>query len=161
MYYDNLIGLQFKFGKQDCYTLVRQFYAQNFGLELRNYARPNDFWVYNMNLYMDNFHKEGFKAMDLRPEELRPGDALLMAVRSPTANHAAVVVEGGRILHHMIDRLSTVEDYKGPWRNRTLATLRHPGAVYVDPPSEAVSLLELLPDHVRARFTQDVSNARG
>lgn len=40
-HYSNLLGLPYIDGKQDCYSIVRQYFDQTYGLKLRNYAaRP-------------------------------------------------------------------------------------------------------------------------
>ena len=42
--YENYCGRKFRFGVTDCYTMVRDFYKREFGIELRNYARYDKFW---------------------------------------------------------------------------------------------------------------------
>jgi cell wall-associated NlpC family hydrolase len=155
---DTLIGKTFTIGRQDCYTLVRDFYTQNFDLSMRNYARPDVFWEYDMPLYTDNFHKEGFRSVDVSARELEPGDLLLMAVKSKVANHAAVVMPDGMILHHLYGQLSRCEPYRDAWRNMTVAVLRHPDVRYQAPVETAATLLEVLPAHVRQRYLDTIAN---
>lgn len=122
---EHLVGLPYVAGGTDCYGLIRSFYKDNFDIDLPNYARPDEFWSVDMNLYMERFHKHGFRVLDAHPSEFRPGDGIVMAIRSQVGNHAGVLLEDGQMLHHMYGRLSTIESYSGLWRNTTIAVLRH------------------------------------
>ncbi len=151
--YDHLLGREFVYGSVDCYGLVRDFYLSNFGITLTDYARPNDFWDHGMDLYNQNFYAEGFRVLDCHPAEWQAGDCFLMAIKSTVANHAAVLLPGGKIIHHFYGRLSVVEDYKGLWRNTTTAVLRHKDVV-IQPETDSVNLKDLLPDAVRERLAE-------
>lgn len=118
------LGRQFVHGIDDCYTLFRDFYAREFGIELTNYARPDNWWNEGGNLYMDNFKKEGFYIVD-ETEEKKFGDVFLIAFCAKVACHAAVYIGDNKILHHVTNRLSSVDKYSGCWRNWTLARIRH------------------------------------
>jgi cell wall-associated NlpC family hydrolase len=126
MSYDHLLGLPFTHGSQDCFGLVRRFYADSFGLKLDDFARPDNWWDQGLNLYMDNFSSQGFELIHVHPREIQIGDAFLMAVRSRVPNHAAVYVGDGQILHHVYGRFSATENYAGLWQKVTCAHLRHP-----------------------------------
>ncbi|MFN0186019.1 MAG: C40 family peptidase, partial [Aquabacterium sp.] len=39
-----LVGRQFEHGVVDCYTLVRDYYAQRLGIELPNFERDDEWW---------------------------------------------------------------------------------------------------------------------
>lgn len=148
---DHLIGRKFIHGSADCYGLVRDFYRDNFGVQLRNYARPDDHWDAGHNLYMDCFFDEGFRVLHCHPLEWRPGDAILMAIRSPVANHAGVFIEGGQVLHHLWGRFSIVEPYAGLLRNTTVAVLRHKDVNYTVTPTQ-LDLMEIIPDALQRRL---------
>ncbi|WP_375263923.1 NlpC/P60 family protein [Palleronia sp.] len=123
--YEHLLGRPFIYGRQDCYSIVRDFFADNHNLVLPNYARPNEFWKHGMDMYRDRYVKNGFEVLHCHPSEYQEGDVFLMAITSQVANHAAVLVEGGKVLHHMWGRLSAVEPYRDLYRNTTVAVLRH------------------------------------
>lgn len=125
MKYEHLLGKPFVFGKQDCYTIVREFYLDNYNIELPDFARPNQFWDHGLNLYIDNVEYCGFEFVDERPVRYLPGDISLAAIQSKVANHAMIHLGDGNILHHFIGRLSEVTLYKSLWRNNTVATIRH------------------------------------
>ncbi len=149
--YDNLIGLEFKHGEQDCYSIVRDFYKQNFGLEFPNYARPTDWWNHDLDLYMQRYFKNGFRPIDVHPSEYQPGDLFLMSIMSQVTNHAAILVEKGQILHHFTSRRSAVEPYKGIWRNCTTAVLRHKD-VHYEQEVVQLELLDVLPENIRRKI---------
>ena len=123
---DSYCGREFEHGQQDCYSLVRDFYRSEYGLELNDYARPDNWWNSGLNLYMDNFSKEGFQLLDVLPREWERGDLFLMAIGSAVACHAAIYLGDGKILHHFVGRRSNIEPYRGLWRNQTVAVIRHP-----------------------------------
>ena len=119
------VGRTFDLGFMDCFTLVRDYYRQEFGIELPNVARPDEFWNHDLDLYSKHYAKNGFQLLDAPPHEWQRGDIILMAIMSSFPNHAAIVVENGQILHHVYGRLSVIEDYKGVWRNSTTGVYRH------------------------------------
>lgn len=125
MRYEHLKGMKFEHGVQDCYTILRQFYQDNFNITLGDYARQDGWWDKGQNLYVDNFRKEGFHLVDSPRWELKKADVILMAMRSPVANHCAIYLGDGNILHHFYGRFSNVELYKGLWYNATVGVIRH------------------------------------
>lgn len=116
-----LVGRQFYHGILDCYALVRDFYAWELGIELPNYDRTDEWWKRGQNLYLDNLANAGFRRVD----DLRHGDMLLMQIHADVPNHAAVYLDGGKILHHLHGRLSCRDVYGGYWRKHTRAICRH------------------------------------
>ena len=123
--YDHLKGRPFIHGKVDCYTVVRDFYRDVFGIELTDYARADDWWDNGQNLYMDHYEAEGFVSIEFNPMGMQYGDLLISAIISPVPNHAAVWVGQGLVLHHLPNRLSKTDPFSGVLRNRLCAVLRH------------------------------------
>ena len=130
--YDHLLGHEFIHGEQDCYEILRKVYKDNLEIELTSYARPDDWWIQNMNLYTDNFVNEGFFLVDIKSvQDINLMDVLLVALpdsRSPTytvPNHCLIYVGEGKVLHHRLGKLSQVIPYKGMYRNFTTHVLRH------------------------------------
>ena len=117
-------GKKFIDGSADCYGLIREFYKNEFGIELKDYARYYGWWEEGKNLYMDNFRNEGFYLLD-DTEESQYGDVFLIALGCSVASHGAIYVGENKILHHVQDRLSSIDRYMGVFRNCTLARLRH------------------------------------
>lgn len=117
------VGREFSFGIVDCYSLCRDWYRKEFGLELRDYDRRDKFWLRGENLYLDNFASEGFREIPI--EELQYGDLILMQLESPLPNHAAIYLGDQLILHHLQGRLSSRDIYGGYYLKSTAKALRH------------------------------------
>jgi len=117
------VGREFVFGVVDCYSLVRDWYGKEFGLQLSDYERRDLFWERGENLYLDNFHREGFHKIPF--DELQYGDALLMQLGSKLPNHTAIYIDDQQILHHIQGRLSS-RDVLGSYYTKNIAmVLRH------------------------------------
>ena len=120
------VGRKFVFGVVDCYSLCRDWYTREWGLQLKDYDRQDKFWERGENLYLDNFASEGFREVPV--EELQPGDALLMQLASPLPNHAAIYLGDSQILHHVQGRLSSRDVYtlgSSYYGKSTACALRH------------------------------------
>jgi cell wall-associated NlpC family hydrolase len=152
MKYNHLLGQPFRYGKTDCYGLVRAFYRDNFNIDLPNYARVEDWWDHGFNFFMDFFHENNFRSVEDHPADWKPGDLILMAIRSKVANHSAVLLEGGKIIHHLYGQLSRIDDYRGLYRNTTVAVLRHKD-VKITNEQHTLDLMELLPDGLRRKLS--------
>jgi cell wall-associated NlpC family hydrolase len=145
--YDNLLGLPYLQGKQDCYSIARRYYAQVWGLRLPNWARPTAFWNdENLNLYKQ-YRTSGF--VPVTDDDWQIGDTLLMPLRTQFHTHAAVIVADNKILHHLPGQLSTIESLRPKWANRATAVIRHPDvtATRADP-DLTVNLHEVTNAHV-------------
>lgn len=155
--YQHLIGMPYVEGRQDCYGLIRTYYADVFSIDLPNYARPTD-WSgkADLDLLGRLYHDAGFEVLDVHPSEWRPGDVFLIGVRNTHSNHAAVLVENGLILHHLFRSLSRTDRYAGLWRNCTLAVLRHRSHPYREEAS-TVDLMSLLPPRLRKKLEDAAS----
>lgn len=121
-----LVGRTFAHGTLDCYTLVQDWYKRELGITLPHFDRPDDWWNKGGDLYMQHFAEVGC-AQAKGP--LKRGDIILMAIRSRVANHAAVYLGDGLMLHHMYGRLSSRDVYGGMWAEKTMLTVRHESQV--------------------------------
>lgn len=153
MNYQHLIGLKFDIEKRNCYQLLRDFYRDIYGIELSDYSCPTDWWRTEIDLFGMLAADEGFSIVTAPPVEWKPGDVILMAIDSTHGNHCAVLVEGGKILHHLVGQMSAVTSYGGLFRNHTVGVYRHK-QVPQDQPLPTVDLSEILPPHVRRRVAQ-------
>jgi proteasome lid subunit RPN8/RPN11 len=117
------VGREFVFGLVDCYSLCRDWYKREMKLDLRDYQRRDRFWLRGENLYLDNFAKEGFRAVP--QADLQWGDAILMQLSSSLPNHAAIYLGDQMILHHSQGRLSSRDVYGGYYWKNTALVLRH------------------------------------
>ncbi len=125
--YDHLIHRPFIWGKSDCLSLFRDFYRDNFGIEIRNYARPTDWSSDKLDLMRLCYEREGFEMVtDWKVKDLRPGDVLCMAIGEENANHFAIYAGDDKIVHHLYGRVSSEEVFRDFYRNTTCYLLRHP-----------------------------------
>lgn len=138
------IGIDFNHGSTDCYGLIRRVYAEVFRIQLRDYARPDNWWDYpeEYNLYMDNMENEGFRLVESDLiKDWEVGDFILMAIQSTVPCHAAIYIGNGKILHHFYGRKSCIENYCRLWKNTTTAVYRHKDLKF-EKPVEKMELME-------------------
>jgi cell wall-associated NlpC family hydrolase len=104
-------------------------------------------------MYMDRFRKNNFHVLDCHPSEYQIGDVFLMSIMSTSVNHAGILVDKGKMLHHLVNQLSTVTPYKGLWRNNTMAVVRHRDVKAVSNQTE-VNILDFVPPSVRRKIDE-------
>jgi proteasome lid subunit RPN8/RPN11 len=121
-----LVGRAWAHGILDCYSVIRDWYRAERGIDLPNFDRFDEWWKRGQNLYLDNFGSAGFEALGaVQSQDMDVGDVLLMQVASPVPNHAAIYLGDGLILHHLQGRLSSRDVYGGYWQKITTHILRH------------------------------------
>lgn len=118
------LGAPYVEGKNDCYSVLRQYFRDQWGVWLPNIARPNNFWDDPKMDFYGAYRLYGFKPVFDQPLEI--GDVLIMPLNTKMNTHAAAVVEGNQILHHMPGGRSTLDPLFPKWVNRANAVLRHP-----------------------------------
>jgi len=109
-------------GVHDCYSIVRDWYRRECGVELPDFDRRDGWWNRGENLYVDNFADCGFTQIS---DEPKLGDLFLMQVGSRKPNHAAIYMGDGTILHHVYGNLSSLDAWGGYWLKHTVMTIRH------------------------------------
>jgi proteasome lid subunit RPN8/RPN11 len=109
-----LIGRQWVWSITDCWTLVRDWYKEEWGLELKDWERPlSPLEFVRAPMFDDCWAEAGFR--ELRAdEELQVGDAVLMSIADRGLNHVGVYIGNQMILHHLRGRLSS-RDLYGEW----------------------------------------------
>ena len=135
--YDHLLGVKFSYEQgKDCLTTLCNYFKTMHDITIGNdYARYAGWERDGLNLFVDNFRKEGFELLDFPRSDkwgkhLQTGDVLLMSLHSlqdrratGVANHCAIWLEPRMILHHMFGRNSEIIPFK--YRNSTTHILRH------------------------------------
>ena len=118
-----LIGRVFAHGVLDCYTLVRDYYQREVGIGLPDFERQDDWWKAGQDLYRDNFAAAGFHVIERG--QLKAHDVILIQLGANVANHAAIYLGDGLILHHPMNRLSGRTVFGGYWQKQAVLFLRH------------------------------------
>lgn len=145
--YEHLLGRPFLFGVRDCYSLTRDFFRDNFGIEVVDYARPSDWSSDTQDLIRSFYAREGFKMIpDWKVTDLRPGDVFALAIGESNPNHFAIYVGDNTLVHHLLGRFSNAEPYRDFWRNSTAFILRHPDVPDLRPVYENTDLGSILRD---------------
>jgi proteasome lid subunit RPN8/RPN11 len=96
-----LIGRGFRHGIHDCFSLIRDYYAER-GIVLADQPRDWGWWSGKTpahNYYLDNMEAAGF-ARITAAEATEPGDVLLMRFNYAVPMHGAVVWDRDLLLQH-------------------------------------------------------------
>lgn len=111
----DLIGREWVWNVFDCWSCVHSWFTEK-GHHLPVFKRPTTPEEFDENPLFDKFWAEaGFRELT-EGEQLEEGDAVLMSIggTSNKLNHVGVILEDGRILHHLRGRLSSIDVY-GSW----------------------------------------------
>ncbi len=119
--YKTIVGKKWDYGTQDCYTLLRQYYAL-LGISLPDFERPEDLESTD-SIFLRHAKALGFRQVDL--DERTESDVLLMRLGTRTPMHAAIYLPGNRILHQRTNSLSAIEPLRSYYWKRISAVFRH------------------------------------
>lgn len=111
------------YGVLDCYTVVRDWYRREWGIVLPDFVREKDFWLAGKNTFVDNIELCGFARLSNQTPEV--GDLFLIQHGAKVPNHIVLYFGQDRILHHVENRLSRVDQFGGVWHRHVTHHLRH------------------------------------
>ena len=119
--YQSLIGRQWNYGVNDCFTLIRDWFGLQ-GVELPDFARPDDLEGCD-SIFLEQAEAIGFKPVAM--ERRKPGDILIMKLDTRTPMHAAILLPDELILNQRQDSLSAIEPLRRYYVERIAAVFRY------------------------------------
>jgi cell wall-associated NlpC family hydrolase len=119
--YRSLIGIPWEYGVNDCFSLVRQYYALA-GVALPDFKRPDDLES-SHSIFLEHAAALGFVETTL--DQIMAGDVLIMRLGTDAPMHAAIYVGDQQILHQRMNCLSGLDSLSCYYRRRTSAVFRY------------------------------------
>jgi len=120
--------LSFTWGEQDCFSLIRTFYRQQYSIYIGDYDRDENFEHSGDNRILENFTKEGF--IDTNSTcLLQKHDVLLFHTNMALPQHFGIFMGNSRFLHHPSGALSRIELLTPNWTRRLEKVLRYKNAL--------------------------------
>lgn len=120
----HLRGRVFEYGKADCGALIRDAFML-MGIDLPDHIRGDIDDDAEHEYLRKHFEHVGFVRVS---DGLRGGDVILTSYGGH-ANHAALYLGDGQILHHAYNQLSRREPFNQWWSERVHSVWRYPGFV--------------------------------
>lgn len=123
-----LLQRPWNYGIHDCYAALRDWYYQELGVTLGDYARNYDGeWQDRGFVYFEeSFRNEGFMPVPAN-QPLERGDMVMFRIRNDaTCNHVAVVEDpaANMLYQHLAHRLSGLTPYSSYFRDNTHMVVR-------------------------------------
>ena len=119
--YQSLVGRQWEYGVNDCFTLIRDWFGLQ-GVELPDFSRPKNLEVCD-SIFLEQAEVIGFEQVPF--ERRKPGDVLIMRLDTRTPMHAAILLPDELILHQRQDSLSAIEPLRRYYVERIAAVFRY------------------------------------
>ena len=119
--YQSLVGRQWKYGSQDCYGLIKDYFKL-LDVQLPEYERPKNLETCQ-SIFLDQALKVGFKQIELNYR--LPNDVLIMRLGTKTPMHAAILLPNEMILHQKLKSLSCVEPLRSYYVESVEAVFRY------------------------------------
>jgi proteasome lid subunit RPN8/RPN11 len=123
------IGRDWVYGINDCFSLVRDWYRQEWGIILDDFARceVGETCKEGWNVFAESFESQGFTRLSAYGVKLQAGDVLLMQIASPNPNHLGLIFDSEKqeFMQHLRDRPSSIDPYGGYWAQHTVGVLRY------------------------------------
>lgn len=119
--YQSLLGRQWSYGVNDCFSLVRDWFGMQ-GVALPEFPRPENLEVCD-SIFLQHAEAIGFKQVPI--QRRMPGDILIMKLHTRTPMHAAILLPDEQILHQRQNSLSAIEPLRRYYVERIAAVFRY------------------------------------
>jgi len=114
-----LLGRQYEFGKQDCWTLVRDYYKQNYNSDLPMLEFEEDFHNKGINYFEDLI--EAWEGTIVTSPEI--GDIIYFKINSDIPNHCGIYTGNDTFIHARTKHLSCT-DFLPRWQKYIVRYIR-------------------------------------
>ena len=118
---NELLGRDYNFGSSDCYSLARDYYFQEFNINLPTIQCEDDWWEQGLDYFGDLFENFGFEEV----EDPQIGDGILFKVFCNVENHCGIYLGEDIFLHHAVNRLSCRESLHPMWIKHKTRFIRY------------------------------------
>ena len=132
-YLNDYLGRIFKWGENDCLSLVVDYYQKELGIKIGDVfkLRRKDFFIrereaFEREEYLQTIKDEGFIALS-KNSEFQIHDIIFMKEYESSSfpSHLAVIVDDDLILHQIRNSLSIIEKLTPEIENRIHCVIRH------------------------------------
>ena len=114
-----LLGREYEFNKQDCWTLVRDYYKQNFNIVLPMLEFEDYFYKKGINYFEDLIEPWG----GVEVKSPQKGDIIYFQIQSNIPNHCGVYLGQDKFIHARRKHLSCT-DFLPRWRKYIKSYIR-------------------------------------
>lgn len=125
------INKAFQIGKVDCFSLVREYYKEEFDIEIPDYPRTEAQLEEYSNMFSKRFNEGNFSIIidgQITKDnfsKLKENDILIFRDKNEKESHMAIYLGGNTILHHRRNKLSCMEPFHQIYKDKTVFTVRH------------------------------------
>lgn len=109
-------------GILDCFTALKDYFSQTFGINFEHPDYPDEWWLSGKDLYLDNAAAAGFI---LNNGPVVVGDVLATKIHSTVVNHTSIYLGNNKVYHHLGYRKSVIEELKPLILNNLDSVWRH------------------------------------
>ncbi len=125
-------GRKFEIGKNDCFSIIKDYYKNEQNIEIFDYERDKDWQKTNPGIFLEKYEKEGFIKLingpidDDKLKIMRKGDLLLFkSEKSEFPGHLGIYLGNDTVLHHTRKKDSCIDIFETGLRDRVSIVLRH------------------------------------
>lgn len=115
-----LLGREYDFGTNDCYSLVRDYYRIKLNTIIPAIEFEDNWWLKGLNYFDDLYDSFGF----IEVEEPKEHDVIIFSVLSKVPNHCGIYLGEGIFMHHAENRLSCRESLYSGWNKNITRYMR-------------------------------------
>jgi len=120
--YAKYIGQAFELGTSDCYSLIQDFYKNEYNIILNNYIRNDNVFKLNPDIVRENYIKEGF--IEIQYKDLQIGDGMVFGL-TKTSPHIGIFIGNNLFLHFPSEKYSTAQFITDSWKKQIIFCARH------------------------------------